>query len=539
MTPQELQQAVQAAMAAVNAGQMDDAVARAKAILGVFPGEPNASQILGMTLLQQNLADEAIPHLHNAKRAAPDHPQILNMLGVAHKQKDQREEARVLFARVTKLAPKFVDAWLNLGQLDLDDGRLDQARDAFEKALKLQPGNAKGLAGRARVALLSHDNEVAGDVAAKAIAADPDNTLARLMLIVASLRLGNLETAKDAAQAVLTRDDVSPINRAYAIGFAGDAEERLGNFDNAFAAYTQANDIQAGVHKGLHDLPLTPFHPEVISKLTEVVKGDAPGPTPACPDAEPMPVFLVGFPRSGTTLLEQVLLAHPKILSMGEQATVAKAVGDLVLDETGLARLGHLTSDEAADYRSAYWEHVAELGAAPAPDDTYLDKLPLNTVLLPVIAKIFPRAKILFAIRDPRDVVMSCFQQRFGMNQAMYQFLNLETAASYYDQIMSLGLAAREAENFDLHEIRYESVVANLEGEARAALYFLGLEWDPTVLDYRTGARNRSINTPSVAQVVQPIYTTAKGKWHNYESHLAPVRGILDPWADHWGYPKA
>ena len=144
---------------------------------------------------------------------------------------------------------------------------------------------------------------------------------------------------------------------------------------------------------------------------------------------ERMPIFLVGFPRSGTTLLEQVLQSHPKVLSAGEHGPLSEACGPLAVEPEGREQLASLTEQDVAAYRLRYWNGVASLGVMPGPDEFYLDKLPLNTAMLPVIAKVFPRAKILFALRDPRDVVFSCYQRRFGMTQAMYKFLDLETAA--------------------------------------------------------------------------------------------------------------
>jgi len=139
-------------------------------------------------------------------------------------------------------------------------------------------------------------------------------------------------------------------------------------------------------------------------------------------------------------------------------------------------------------------------------------------------------------VRDPRDVVLSCLQQRFGMNAAMYQFLSVESAAHYYNQVMTLGARARELYDFALRDVRYDDMVNDLEQEARSTIAFLGLDWDNEVLAYRERLQMRTINTPSDTQVVEPIYTRSLGKWRNYEAHLAPVMDILTPWVERLGY---
>jgi hypothetical protein len=156
--------------------------------------------------------------------------------------------------------------------------------------------------------------------------------------------------------------------------------------------------------------------------------------------------------------------------------------------------------------------------------------------LLPVIHRLFPSAKIILAVRDPRDCVLSCYQQRFGMNAAMYQMLRLDTAATYYDAVMALVRASRTALPLDVHEVRYEGVVGAFDETVGALLSFLGLGWDDAVRNYAETAKRRTIATPSSAQVVQPIYASAKGKWRNYRRFLEPVLPVLEPWVAAFGY---
>jgi hypothetical protein len=166
----------------------------------------------------------------------------------------------------------------------------------------------------------------------------------------------------------------------------------------------------------------------------------------------------------------------------------------------------------------------------------FVDKLPLNAALLPLIYRLFPEARIVLALRDPRDVVLSCFQQRFGMNGAMYQLLRTDTAAAYYAAVMSLVDQSRRLLPLQMHQIRYEDVVAQFEVQIGSLLAFLDLPWDDAVRNHTETARRRVINTPSATQVVRPLYTSSVGKWRQYEPQLAPVLGALEPWVAAFGY---
>ena len=182
--------------------------------------------------------------------------------------------------------------------------------------------------------------------------------------------------------------------------------------------------------------------------------------------------------------------------------------------------------------QEGYWRRVD----APA-DAVVVDKFPLNIVVLPLIKRVFPNAKIIFAVRDPRDVVLSCYQQRFVINAAMVQFLELSRAGAYYDLVMSLMDRCRERLDLNLHQVRYEDVVGDLETAARELCSFLGVGFEPRMLNFNETALRRDIATPSARQVIQPLYNRSIGRWRRYEAELAPVLQVLAPWARRFGYP--
>jgi hypothetical protein len=178
---------------------------------------------------------------------------------------------------------------------------------------------------------------------------------------------------------------------------------------------------------------------------------------------------------------------------------------------------------------------VADLGLR-VEGTVFVDKLPLGSILIPLIARLFPTARILFAERDPRDVVLSCFRRGFNMNPGMYQFVTLEGAARFYDAVMGLADRYRRLVPDRVHAVRYEALVSDFEGQVRAICGFLGLPWTEDLRDFARTARARTIRTPSAPQVRKGLYGSAAGQWRRYAGHLAPVRPILRPWVEALGY---
>lgn len=249
-------------------------------------------------------------------------------------------------------------------------------------------------------------------------------------------------------------------------------------------------------------------------------------------------VFLVGFPRSGTTLLEQALAGHPEVAALEEAPTLAEAHDRFLASDTGLRALATLSAADADYWRRRYWSEVAAQGVV-ADGRLFLDKAPAATDDLPLIARLFPAAKVLFAVRDPRDVVLSCLRRNFRMNALTYAFTDLTAAAEAYAAGMALSETYRRVLPLDLLEVRHEALVEDPEGGLRDVCRFLGLDFRPAMLDVGATARARVIRTPSAAQVRAGLNRRGVGQWRAYAEALAPVAPTLAPWIDRFGYPAA
>ncbi|HEX7759035.1 MAG TPA: sulfotransferase, partial [Caulobacteraceae bacterium] len=253
--------------------------------------------------------------------------------------------------------------------------------------------------------------------------------------------------------------------------------------------------------------------------------------------------FLFGFPRSGTTLLEQALAGHSGVVALEEAPTLAEPYAEFMTSAEGLERLARLSDAEAAHWRARYWAEVKAQGAAAPgrlfPDCLFLDKAPAGTLTMPLVAKLFPNAKVLFALRDPRDVVLSCLRNNFQLNAMTYAFTTLEGTAACYDACMALAGAYAAILPLEVMPVRHEALVADFEGELDAIAGFLGLDLEPAMLDVAATAAGRSVRTPSAAQVRAGVNTAGVGRWRAYAAELAPVTAVLDPWVERFGYGEA
>jgi hypothetical protein len=241
---------------------------------------------------------------------------------------------------------------------------------------------------------------------------------------------------------------------------------------------------------------------------------------------------VVGFPRSGTTLLDTFLMGHPQTVVL-EELPLIRAAEEVIGD------MGDLPSRSAAELEAARAAYFAELGkhGDVGTGSLIIDKLPLNMLVLPVIHTLFPEAPVIFAQRHPCDCVLSCFMQAFALNDSMASFLDIQDAAAFYDAAMTLWTNSRSSLSANVHTIVYEELIADPAKTLRPAIEFLGLEWDDGLLDHRATAKSRqAISTPSYNQVTQPLSAAPSGRWRRYSQQLESVLPVLLPWAKRLGY---
>jgi hypothetical protein len=224
------------------------------------------------------------------------------------------------------------------------------------------------------------------------------------------------------------------------------------------------------------------------------------------------------------------------VATLEERETLNEATVDFMADASDLEVLQTLDEDRLEPYRRAYWKRVKSFGFTPGRR-VFIDKQPLNTIRLPLIAKLFPHAKILFALRDPRDVVLSCFRHRFQATASTYETLDLVRCARFYDSVMTLRDLYRSKLQYQEHVAVYETLVQSFEAETAAICRFLGIDWREEMRGFAARAEEGRVATVSGAQIARGLYQGGAGQWRRYARELEPALPILNLWAERFGYP--
>jgi tetratricopeptide (TPR) repeat protein len=493
---------------------------------------------VAMHLEAEGRLDEAERVLRDGLAAAPDDAGLLHALGLLLLRLEKPDEALTLFERVLAGRGDFAPALVALGQALEATGVLPAAEARYREALSLAPGNLLALAGLASVSVRRGDRKQARAYGAQVLAAEPNYPPAAMVVAEAEIGDGETTAAEARLRALVVDPRLTTVERSLSMSLLADAFDKQDRRAEAFAAYRESNALRREhyaaefrdrrtldyannlrqwlARHGARDL-LTVVPPEVTN-------------SPASGHA-----FLIGFPRSGTTLLEQILASHPRVKALEERETLIDAVRQFMMKPGDLARLGLATEEDLAPLRDAYWKRVSDAGVF-VNKNLFVDKHPLNGFKLPLIARLFPEARILLALRDPRDVVWSCFRRRFRMNAPMYEFLSLETTAALYDAVMQITQILIRDLELKPHRVQLEKLIGNFEIEARGLCAFLDLDWNEKMRDFAETARARGVATPSGAQLARGLNAGGIGEWRRYREHLAPVLPLLDPWVRLYGY---
>lgn len=508
-------------------GRTEDGIAAYDRALRLDPAMFSALYLKGNALIALGQESQAIPCLRQALAVQPGMFAALNDLGTALTAIGARDEARAMFQRALQLRPDATDVLCNLGALELAAGNEAEALRLHAFAHKLAPDSLDALASYANVLELTGRVDEAQALLAPVLARQVDH----VGLLLVAARLARRRKDLPAAIAFLEqarglRCDATQHQELCTL--LGQIHDRQDAVDLAWPLFVTAKEALA---RG----PQT--YPERLCRIAEQLlpELDHCPPTPA-DSASDTPVFLIGFPRSGTTLLEQMLDAHPALQAVEERPMVPR-MGQRFLDMTaGRARPLHdLETGEIAALRAGYFEELAPY-LQRAPGTLLIDKLPLNIVWVPLIWRVFPQAKFILALRHPCDCCLSCFMQNFGRNEAMRSMHSMLSTAQVYAQVLTLWQRYAAAQPLPVHRIKYEELVRDPAAQIRALLDFLGVGWDPAVLDHIGHAQTRTINTPSYHQVVQPLYAHASGRWQRYSAYLADALPVLQPFVGHFGY---
>ena len=553
-------------------GRFHEAEICARRAIAMSPALGFCHYALGLALHAQGRLAESAEAYRKAIRLQPDFADTYYLLGKAVHEAGALAEAIALFRQALRLRPDFPEALGELGAILVSVGEVDEGAASLRRVLALQPGNVVALSNMGSALLLQGSATEALETYRYALHLSPHSVEIMAALAGCLEKTGNLEEAAALVGRGLALDAMAPALNLLAARLArrekrfqdaadlleklcsqklrldvaadielelGQVYDQLDDAERAFPLILSGNrkkarmslPSEAGGGKYLERIAAISRH--ATQGLAEAIRQSAG----CAPPELSGPFFLIGFPRSGTTLLEQILDSHPLIQAMEEKGAVAAMV-NAFLAASGEREdaLASLQEEDLLRLRQIYFDEVGK-HITLRPGAALLDKMPLNTVDVPIILRVFPRARFILAIRHPCDVCLSCLMQNFAVNDGMAGFFTLEDTVLTYSAVMGAWRKYADMLPIDFHRVRYEDLIGNVEGESRALLKFLGMTWDDSVLQHTEHARKRgAINTPSYHQVVQPIYQNAKFRWKRYESRFASVMKTLQPFVTYFGY---
>lgn len=497
------------------------------------PGQAHVLHLLGLILADRGDTANALGCLEQALKLNAQDPKLLGahalMLFRAWRLDEAERAARAALA----LDPQLTDVVDILGSILWRRGDVAAARECFARALQQTPEHAGAWGNLALLNEQSNRVAEAERMAEQGLALRPQDVMLRLVRGRCLRRRGEflqaqaqLEPLAQGGTVALRRD------AGYEIALCADA---LGTADLAWAHAERANRLaeQAAPHafkdgqdfllqiQGLH----THFTPEWVAAWRAL-----PGALKA-----PAPAFLVGFPRSGTTLLDSMLEGHPDIAVLEERATEQAMVTTLNQLPGGYPEaLRDLTPEQHTQVRQSYFNAAA---LAEGERRRIVDKSPFLTVHLGMVQRIFPGAQIIFMLRHPCDVVLSCFMTSLELNSGTVHFTRMQSSVDLYCKVMSLWQRYREVLPLNCHQIRYEDLLDNPEANLRPLLEFLDVSWSAEVLRHAEHVPERgNIKSASYAQVSRPVYQSSRDRWQRYRKYLEPHLEQLRPWCERFGY---
>jgi Tfp pilus assembly protein PilF len=478
--------------------------------------------------------------LSQALALAPGDVMVLGAIGAVLRKEGRLGESLAVLDRVVATEPRHSAAWLERGYtLDALRETAAAAR-SYQRALSIDPQLAPAYGRLADAAAKRGEAAAARELAGRALALQPHDPAATCALATIAIE------ARDGAEAerrlaVLLASGIKGDDRTRALTLMGDALDRQGLTDRAFASYTEAQaNFRAAYGPVLAPSEDRTPHRQYIEAISAQVAAAPPMAAPASIDrvagAAGKHVFLLGYPRSGTTLVENVLASAPGVIALEERDTLADVDDVLITNDGTMCDLDALDPVQIVKFRAAYWQRVQGY-AGDVAGKVFVDMNPLGGIKLPIIARLFPEARILVMRRDPRDVVLSCYRINFTPSPAAWAFSDLAEAAHHYAALMTLTELCRQRLPLAFHDVRYDRLVTDFEDTVRAMAAFIGIEWTEAFRSFDRTAQTRGVQTASATQVRRGLYD-GRGQWQRYAAQLGPALPILDPWVERFGFER-
>ena len=499
-------------------GLGDGAAAEAalKEALALHPDYADARNTLGLALLAQGRIDAALAAFEAALAAKPGDPDIELNLALAYRDLGYVTDVLETFRRVLDHDPANAKAQYGLGMTLIDAGEAEAALACHEAILAREPRSPGALTRKALLLDMTGDTAAGHAVVAEAIAAGVEAADVLAAWSRLGRKLGHAEAAASRLEAALGEPARSDAERRHLHFALAALYDEAGRWEDAFAHAEAGNALHVGA-----------LDPDAFSASVDALIGyferAREAAAPRAGTASELPVFIVGMPRSGTSLVEQIVATHPQVAGGGERDDIPRIARELVAGAGGVPFPAVLDTVDADILDALADDYLARTAARVGAAARATDKLPYNFLALGLIGRLVPGARVIHCVREPLDTCLYCFFQDFARGNA--QTYDLGRLGRYYRDYARLMAHWRETLGVALIEVRYEALVGDLEGESRRLIDFLGLPWDARCLRFHEN--RRLINTASYDQVRRPLYDRSVGRWRHYEGHLAALRSGL------------
>ena len=518
-------------------GEPAGAISSYKKAISIDSNYAEANYNMGFALSSINKPEEAIVAYNNAISIKPNYSEAYCNLGNAYKEIGKLDEAIDFYRNAISINPKYAQVYNNLGKVFQEQDKLELAMDAYKKATSLKLEYSEAWTNGAEALEKWNKLDELDDwlkQAHKNFKIVPSD-----ISYFQSKFLWRIKKRKEALKLISTINlkTVSENRKQGFLNLKAKCFESSQNFSKAYDCFLEMNLLAKKSNTYLNSNS-DKFFANTKNQLEQLKLKLTSRATDSEDNGETIsPIFLVGFPRSGTTLMDTILRSHSKIEVLEEKPTVVAAKAAIRKNGYNEIHNKVFSIDIISEARSSYIKEFRKHIKSSDTNSVYIDKLPLNLIEVPLINQLFPSAKFILALRHPFDTILSCWMQDFEINAAMANMVDLDRIVDLYCIAMETFKICRSEYNLNVHTIRYEDLLEDLKGESSALLTFLDLTWETKMEDYRATALKRGrINTPSYSQVSQPIYKEAKYRWVNYKEYLDKYSDQIEPWIQEFGY---
>lgn len=498
------------------AGQFDEAAAAYRQVLQLNPDHFECLNNLGILLTNLGDNQAALAYLQSALRQQPDHVVTLTNLGDALVALNRYDEAIQHLQHALRTNPDFVNALRALADAQHHAGRIQEALTSYRKLAELQPNSVDAILGQAGILEQLSEHQESYCLLQPLLASGNKQAIPTFFDI--SKYIGRREEAVAALEDMLS-DGAMRADAVASIHFKlGKHYDETGDYDRAFHHYEQGNALTPARFDRENlirfvDDSIAIYHPEFVRAM------------PHASNRSKLPVFIVGMPRSGTSLVEQILASHPKVFGAGELQHISKIVQRLATEHPAVPLPFWFRNVTPKSLDLEAEQHLAMLRSLGGGATRVTDKMPGNIRYVGFIAQLFPAARIIHCTRHPLDTCLSCFFATFGNTGHDYIY-DLLTVGEYYLQYRRLMQHWESVLPDRILQVSYAQLVQAQEAISRQLTEFCGLEWDDRCLSFHE--TDRFVFTLSYDQVRNPMYTSSLNRWKNYEKYLIPLRELLE-----------